>query len=282
MVAYDYLELTYVDDADIKKYVRTVRGKADQITKAWSKELSTEWMMRNYQAMKVIFGAQLMLDVATYSEAKNIRLTVPYLVYYSIFNSCRALMLTDPFNDWNDHKLAEVSHIKVCNYAVAAVKRLDPQKGEQLNEFFNGAKAHRELLSYKFPAQGLRQAGATFSIEAVGDWCSLVCELAEMNSECLYASWEKVSGVHFSPDSEKMAKLVWYDGETTDFADDDDARRLAYLIRKYEGPPYLVSIATAGMVEDIYGAWCEEESEHTVGNFNPDHHDGPRIFRYRG
>ena len=83
---------------------------------------SEEWLVRTYISVKLILSASVMLSSARYAAAKALRIVEPYLLYYSLLNTSRALVLLVPEQRWDDGKLLdETTHTKVLN--VTAVDR---------------------------------------------------------------------------------------------------------------------------------------------------------------
>jgi hypothetical protein len=279
---YAYELLCDIDEAFVHSYCRSVKGSAAKIANAWNEELATEWAMRNYLATKMILASQLLLNVAAYSERKNIVLTHPYLLYYSLLNARRAFLFSDLMLDWRGGKLRTSSHESIRKNTANALRRLSPVAAVEADAMILKAKKQRELLSYSFPASGPQAIpGSLLRIDDTYDVLRLVCELAEVNSECLEAAWKKHSRREFQIDWLQLSDLGTYDAGVG-VADHDDHYRLSYLARKYPGPACLVSIATVGMIEDVLGAWCatdDEDSSESDG-FDPDAGEAPSIFDF--
>jgi hypothetical protein len=79
---------------EISKYCNSFRQQCSKITKFWKNKTNAEWSMRYYFAVKMILSASIMISSADYSRTKNIRITEPYLYYYSILSCCRVNIST--------------------------------------------------------------------------------------------------------------------------------------------------------------------------------------------
>jgi hypothetical protein len=276
---YYYDSLCEVDDIHVRSYCQATNVKAVQLAKAWTAELATEWAMRNYLAVKMILASQLLLNVASYSQRKNVVLTQPYLLYYSLLNTCRAYLFSDITLDWRDGQLRTASHKAIRNSTINGLRRLAQTISDEANTTILKAKKQRELFSYSFPAEGLRSVpGGLLSIDDACRIGGLLCELAEANSECMESAWKKHSGVDFKIDWSEISNLCVYDaGEQ--MIDNDDYFRLSYL-QNYVGPACLVSIARPGMIDDFFGAWCPPDDDMNEDCFDPDAGEAPRLFAF--
>jgi hypothetical protein len=251
--------------------------KATQIAKAWTVELATEWAIRNYLAVKMILASQLLLNVASYSQRKNIILTHPYLLYYMLLNTCRAFLFSDITIDWRDGGVRTASHNWIRNTTVNSLRRLSSDHADNADTLIVKAKKQRELFSYSFPASGQRFVpGGLLQIDDVYHVAGLLCELAELNSEVLETAWKTHSGEVFEVEWGQMSDFCRYDAGIQ-MTDGDDHYRLGYL-KKYSGPACLVSIATAGMIDDFLGAWCAPDNDAEGDSFDPDSGDAPSLF----
>src|SRR5581483_6287919 len=89
------------NDADCQRYCARLKEKFAVNTKAWTDDLHSEWMTRNYLALKMILSASIMLTSFRFCSEKNIRIVEPYLLYYASLSCCRAVILTSPDHDFN-------------------------------------------------------------------------------------------------------------------------------------------------------------------------------------
>ena len=269
-----------IDATGVARYCQSMRQVAATIAKEWSVDLSTEWTVRNYLAVKMIMAAQLQLNAAHYASRKNLLIVQPYLMYYSLLCCCRAVLFTDLFTEWRHGDLRTLPHDTVRKCTENALRWLSCAKAKEFEEVLIRAKHHRELLSYSFPATGVREFKAAINLDEIGKVAALLCEVAELNSECLEAAWNRHSGIRHEPKWDELTTLCTYEG-SPGFSDDHDAYRAGYMMRKHSGPVALAGIATAGMIEDFFGAWCEEdESPVSEDRFNPDWHEGPSLFSF--
>jgi hypothetical protein len=65
-----------------------------------------EWFIRRYAAVKLILSSTVMLSSANYAIARGLRIVRPYLLYYALFNTSRALVLLVPEQIWQHGKTA--------------------------------------------------------------------------------------------------------------------------------------------------------------------------------
>lgn len=69
------------DEEDCRRYCSRTKEAYAKYTKAWSAHLNSEWLTRNYLAVKMILSATVMLTSFQYCQRKNVRIVQPYLLY---------------------------------------------------------------------------------------------------------------------------------------------------------------------------------------------------------
>src|ERR1700730_9313651 len=88
-VSFSYNALSDVKDVKIKSYCETMRKKYQKQT-AFENAIA-EWLVRTYSAVKMLLSATVMLTSAEYAASKSLKIVEPYLLYYALFNTSRAL-----------------------------------------------------------------------------------------------------------------------------------------------------------------------------------------------
>jgi hypothetical protein len=92
---YDFIQiLSDLPESDLISYKAKNSQKFNAITLNWTDALNSEWTARMFLSAKMIYSSTLLLNTLAYSEEKNIKITSPYLQYYALLNSCRALLFT--------------------------------------------------------------------------------------------------------------------------------------------------------------------------------------------
>jgi len=281
---FEYIVIQEVfTESEIIKYCQRIKEKFNLITLAWSCELSQEWVLRNYMSVKLILSSTLMLNSLEYSIAKNVRIVEPYLTYYCLHNTSRALLLTMPTEVWHDGKLARSAHSRVINVVADAIGLFSRSVGDSIRALLSKAKDYRELFSYRFPASGIEGllVDERVTIEECQRYSRIMCEIAQLHSEILQVSLENnVKEIHQLDinffrsfiNREYMYKLF----------DSEDSYRLGYICRKIGQPINLYWMITDGLIEDFYGAWYPSDemlsdSIDELDLFNPDKRWG-RLF----
>lgn len=136
-----------------------------------------------------------MLSSANYAAMKGLRIVEPYLLYYSLFNTSRALVLLVPEQEWQDGRLLEEStHEKVRNVTVDQLRYLSHDVAHEYQDLAQRALVTRELFSYRFPATGLKNEIEKLlpDYEDVVFVCRYVAETAQLYSECLEKAFSKL------------------------------------------------------------------------------------------
>ena len=271
--SFEYVEMQkrFTED-EIFRTSNSLRQRYALHTKSCTKESNTEWVIRTYLAVKMIFSSSVMLTSLEYAMEKNLRIVEPYLLYYSILNTCRAFVLTLPDEKWNDGKLFTSSHDKIINLTVDYIVKINKKVGHEIETLLGRSKIYRELFSYKFPASGIRGLDGNFVVdfEETVSLARLFCELAQFNSEILHASYTKNVSEKFELDDEMLPSGYEYSSDIGSFVDDEDFYRIGYIYRKRPYPTPILWTMTEGMVEDFFGAWCSEESEDDNDIYDPD------------
>ncbi len=259
----DYLNITDLEKGK-KKLTKNFKVQTD----SWDVVKNSEWVLRHYLAVKMIMSATIMLTSLEFGKKRNLRVTEPYLIYYSLLNVARSVMFTSPMSDWKNGKLINSTHANILNVVGDAVSQFNRQRGEEIKELLERAKEYRELFSYKFPANGITD----FSVELNDaiDTCSFLAEFAQYQSEILENQNFSKEIIENKLDREILKRGFLYKGKRYDFLDDEDWYRLDYILRKQPFPVSLYFTLSEGMVEDFFGAWYPYDEEESEDNYNPD------------
>lgn len=272
----DTYNFKYLNDEfsrdELGKYKSSLQRQFIKLTKNWNDELHSEWTARMFLAAKMIYASTLLLNTLHFSNLKNIRVTEPYLLYYSIFNCCRALTLSHPTPIWRNGALISDAHSTVINNTGSILSQINKEKGLKLLDLIKRTKDYRELFSYKYPADGLRseEVFKDITIDNISKQCSLICEAAQYTSEYFQVSFEKnCSTKSYSLIEESLEVCVNYKGDTYSLMDDEDINRISYIMKKVKRPYNIYHTMTEGMTDDFFGSWTASD-ENDVDSFNPD------------
>jgi hypothetical protein len=239
-----------------------------------------EWLVRIYVSLKMILSATVMLSSATYAISKNLQIVVPYLLYYALFNTSRALVFLVPEQRWNDGRLLDaMTHTKTLSVAGAQLAQVSRKSSEQYSLIFQRAQVARDFLSYRFPAKGLRGELESYApnIGEVLDICRLVCEFAQLNSECLESEFADLDPPNNFAEA-PLQRFFEYQHRFGFVHDDDDYYRLGRTLNKLARPISIRSTATEGLVEDFFGAW--DNSIIGADTYGSDNFDWSMIFPF--
>ena len=264
---YINIDLTFSDD-EINKNIDSLRLEFSKLTKNWTSELNSQWVARNYIAVKMILSSTILLNSIQFSKEKNIRITEPYLMYYSLLNCSRAVILTSPFNEWNDKEIFTMTHKKTINIVGDIIAKYNKEKGEESKRFIDWAREYREIFSYKFPANGLAEYELDYN--ATIELCQLLCELAQLQSKVLENSITKNVKSEYDLDWDILRVGFEYGEKNFNIIDQEDGYRLHYITKNQKRPYSLHLTMTEGMVEDFLGSWYPENDDNIDDFFNPD------------
>ncbi|MGC2742851.1 MAG: hypothetical protein WA672_06665 [Candidatus Angelobacter sp.] len=255
---YPYRSLTQLNEDSVAKYCSSLRRRFGANRK--TPEAAEQWIARTYISLKYLLAASVMLTSAEFAATRNLRIVEPYLLYYSLFNSSRALCLMIPELQWKGGAVIEsLSHTKVQNLTVDCLGHLSAEVADQYKDVYERALVSREMLSYRFPAQGLtgRLAKILPPIDDVVDSCQIVAEVAQLHSECLQSAFKNLPSVGFPETSEPLRKFFQYEHKSlgTPLIDQEDWYRKWQFIRHSSRPVSLHLVAREGLIEDFFGAW---------------------------
>jgi hypothetical protein len=237
-----------------------------KLTKSWTDDENSIWVVRLFMAAKLIMAATLQVNSMRFAYEVNLRVAGPHLRYYALLSLCRAVCLTLPENDWADGRVITMSHERAISQTSLFIRAFDEQCAATVNSLIRHAKAQRELIDYRAPSSGDSMLEPMLQFEQC---CSLLAELAQMNSELLEASFEKhTSDAAFSIKGNIVQKVASIEIEGEEFLDQEDVYRLFYLMRKHPRPTSIQALLTDGHVEDFFGAWLADSRSER--NFNPD------------
>ena len=259
----------FLSDDNIEKGEKKLEKNFKKIVGDWGKERNSEWVVRNYLAVKMIMSSTLMLTSLQFGIKRNIKITEPYLIYYSLLNIARSVVFTNPNIEWREGGIMTLSHSKIIKIAGESIIQFSSEVGSKILDIFIRAKENREIFSYKFPAEAAFDLG--ISIEDTIEICGFLAEIAQFQSEIL----EKVNAQNTDNSESKLVDSILnkgfiYSGKTFELFDNDDAYRLDYIRRKQPFPVSLHLTLTEGMIEDFFGAWYDSENSDKEGYYDPD------------
>jgi hypothetical protein len=221
-------------------------------------EANEQWLVRTYSSLKYLFAATAMLSAAKYTRLKGVRIVQPYLQYYALFNTSRALILLIPEREWKSGAiLDEITHSNAPNIVEGLLRQASPSFARDFRVCYDRALALREYFSYKFPAEGLggELESQQCTFEDTSRVCSVVAEVAQMFSECLSNAFDSQSWPTRLTE-EPLRRFFEYSVRSISLVhDDEDYYRLGRIVAKKQKPCSLFGMATEGMVEDYFGSW---------------------------
>ncbi len=267
---YNFRELqNYTEENTFKQWYQKKAQNISKLTAKWNDSLHTEWLIRNFMSARMIMGATLHLNSLDYAQEKNLRVVEPYLEYYSVLHTMRALVLSMPSQNWKNEELLNQNHTAIINSACSILIELNREEGEKIRETILRLKANRELISYRAPSSGHKWTIQNFDINEI---CILFSEIAQAYSELLENSLLKnyKKGEKYNLKLEDFSILYNPKIDGFVFPDNEDLYRIDYLIRKHPYPTNIYHIISEGHSEDFFGAWYDESIEENDTLFNPD------------
>ena len=269
---YDFRQLTEAfDETRCSVRAAQLSEQFSEQLRSWSDESNSEWICRNYLAGKMVLAATVQLTSRDFARGHNLRVVDAYLAYYALLSLSRAVVLTLPNVPWNGGQIVRLSHKKLRNLTVDALRYFDQCFSGEVGKIIDRARAARELISYWHPSSG--EDGIEHSARLIAI-CRLLAEVAQFNSEILESCCHKKKAFGFKLLECYVEMLSGTELHGNVFIDDEDAYRLDYLARKYPLPCNLKHVLTEGHVDSFMIAWGN--SDETPGSYDPD--DNPRII----
>ena len=189
-----------------------------------------------------------------FAREKNLKITIPYLIYYSLLTASRSLIYTSTNDDYSLEKVR--THENIINTTADIIAKISKDESIAYKTTINTAKENRELFSYKFPASGLRLIND--NSDKVSKQIDLVRELAILNSQILDVKLNKIKDKSvFDIDSSCDHHLEMFNDKT----DSDDSYNFDYIKRKRKRTFPLNFIISEGIEEDLSLPWESDEED---------------------
>ena len=211
-----------------------------------------------------------MFASAEYSEQRHLHVPVPYLIYYGLFQACRAFILTVPFIEWPDALSLRIGHDKARKVAVNELSQLEVVVAQSFKSMMIAARTRRELFSYGFPANGPESIIGVqkVTLSEATTMARLLCEVAQLNSETLEATLDKLNPpLPYDRDYVRQVG-VYKTIDGFEIFDDEDLCRLGQLFRKEPHPRNIWGQTREGFVEDFAAGWGA--GTNSGDDFDPD------------
>lgn len=253
----EYTELYFCDEKLIQKYCEWVKRQYTPIVKKWNIEKNTFWTAKYYLATKFLYMTNLLKSSLEYAREKNLKITIPYLIYYSLLTASRSLIYTSPIEDVPlDYKR---SHDNIINTTADIIAKISIDESNAYKETINTAKENRELFSYKFPASGLNLINDNSN--KVKKQINLVKELAVLNSQILDVKLDKLEDKSVFEIDGTCNSILYKLFEYEDKFDKDDYYNIGYIARKIGRPQPLNLMVSEGIEDDFSSTWDAENDE---------------------
>ncbi|MBI2386969.1 MAG: hypothetical protein HYV14_13335 [Elusimicrobia bacterium] len=252
-------------EATVTKTCQQLLSRFAPISKSWDDDKNSEWIARIYFAAKMVLASSVMAQSLEFAKTKNLRAVVSYLDYYTVLNSLRSILLTNPSIPWDNGGLLLTTHTKTINIASDIFAQFNRKLAGKTKQHITHLKAYRELISYRAPSSG--DSFPKADIDVI-DMCRLFAEIAQLQSELIETSFLKNASGKFFLKADVIDQIcdVEIDGFT--FYDKEDHYRMDYLRRKHPLPTNIMHIMSEGHVEDFFGSWRSKDEE--AGEFDPD------------
>lgn len=251
----EYAELYLFEEKQIKKYCEWVKRQYTPIVKSWNISVNTYWTAKYYLATKFLYMTNLLQHSLEFAREKNLKITIPYLIYYSLLTASRSLIYTAPNDDYSLDKVR--NHENIINMTADIIAKISKEESIEYKTTINTAKDNRELFSYKFPASGLRLIND--NSDKAFKQIDLVRELAVLNSQILDVKLDKLKDKSVFEIDGTCGSVFYNLFEFKNKLDNDDYYNSGYIARKIKRPQPLNFMISEGIEEDFSLHWEPED-----------------------
>ncbi len=254
---FNYHELLNFSENKLDTYIQQTHNRFKKEAIDWSFEKNNFWILRLYASLKMLLSATIFYSNYEFSKEKKIYLSLPYLEYYGLINSCRALLLLSSGKD-KFSIIFSATHKNIINSTTKLLESIDLKLSIKFNKHINYLKENRERFSYHLPTRKIIDDNIQETFLDSLYFSRIIGELAQLNSEIIEKNIDKESDNKFFifGDIEKIdIEIIKY------FNSSEDFYRLKYIARKVKRPVNLHLLATEGLTEDFLANYMEEYQE---------------------
>lgn len=254
---FNYGELLKFSERKLDKYIQQTHNRFKRESMNWSFEKNNFWILRLYASLKMLLSATVFYSNYEFSEEKKIFLLLPYLEYYGLINSCKALLLLS--SDKEEFSIIfSATHSNIISSITKLLESIDLELSTKFNKHINNLKENRERFSYHLPTRKITDNDIQETFLDSLYFSRIIGKLAQLNSEILEKNIDKESDSKFFI----FGNIEEIDNEIIKyFNSSEDFYRLGYIARKVKRPINLHLLATEGLTEDFLANYMEEYQE---------------------
>ena len=254
---FKYDDLLNFSEKKLDKYIQQTHNRFKREATDWSFEKNNFWILRLYSSLKMLLSTTVFYSNYEFSEEKKIFLSLPYLEYYGLISSCRALLLLSSDKE-EFSKIFSATHSNIITSITKLLESIDLELSKNFDKHINSLKENRERFSYHLPTRKIIDDDIQQTFLDSLYFSRIIGELAQLNSEILENNIDKESDSKF---------FIFGNIESIDieiikyFNSSEDYYRLGYIARKVKRPINLHLLATEGLTEDFLANYMEEYQE---------------------
>lgn len=254
---FKYDELLNFSEKKLDKYIQKTHNRFKKEARDWSFEKNNFWILRTYSSLKMLLSATVFYSNYEFSEEKKIFLSLPYLEYYGLISSCRALLLLS--SDKEEFAIIfSATHSSIISSVTKLLESIDLDLSIKFNKHINYLKENREKFSYHLPTRKITDDDIQQTFLDSLYFSRIIAELSQLNSEILEKNIDKESSSKFFI----FGNIEKIDIEIFKYFDSsEDYYRLGYIARKVKRPINIHLLATEGLTEDFLANFMEEYAE---------------------
>ncbi len=254
---FNYEEIRAYSDKKLDKYIQQTHNRYKIEATSWGYDKNNFWILRLYASLKMLLSSTVFYSHYEFSQEQKIYLSLPYLEYYGLISSCRALLLLS--SDKEDFSIIfSATHSNIIKSTTQLLKSIDIELSNRFYKHITSLKENRERFSYHLPTKKIVDENINETFNDSIDFSRLIAELTQLNSEIL----EK--NINNESDSQYFVFGNIQDIEDEIFKyfnSEEDFYRLGYISRKVKKPINIHLLATEGLTEDFLGNYMEEYAE---------------------
>jgi hypothetical protein len=254
---FNYEKIRNYNDKKLDKYIQQTHDRFKCEATNWNYNKNNLWILRLYASLKMLLSSTVFYSNYEFSQEHKIYLSLPYLEYYGLISSCRALLLLNS-NKEDFSIIFSATHNNIINSITQLLKSIDIELSIRFQEHIIDLKENRERFSYHLPTKKIFNEDINETFNNSIYFSKLIAELVQLNSEILE------NNVDTESDSKYF--IFWNIPKIEDkifkyFNSKEDFYRLSYIARKVKKPINIHLLATEGLTEDFLGNYIEEYAE---------------------
>lgn len=176
---FNYEEIRAYSDKKLDKYIQQTHNRFKVEATNWNYDKNNLWILRLYASLKMLLSSTVFYSHYEFSEEQKIYLSLPYLEYYGLISSCRALLLLS--SDKEDFSIIfSATHSNIITLTTQLLKSIDIELSNRFSKHIIDLKENRERFSYHLPTKKIVDEDINETLNDSIDFSRLIAELTQL------------------------------------------------------------------------------------------------------